>query len=233
MVNMMNEAIPPAVVRLAGLLKPIGEGGPGADSECLRDLQESYRQFLSISTGGYTTDDFYHFFGLTGGHGHNVLSWNDVGCWKRYFGLDQTFFVFAENIFGDQFGFDLTRRRKVVKILSSTTGDVANVPFSFESFVQSMVLEGRDAKLAATVQEYFAMSGEVYRPFHHLSHNIPPCLGGVLFDIRNLSLIDSLTNLTFTGQLLTQVKQLKPGTRIAKVEIDRTTHTVRLITDEV
>src|SRR5215471_2642974 len=74
-----------------------------------KNIDESFVAFLSKCNGGYTSDRFFHLFGRSGPRGHDIFEWNERELWKKHYGLGDTFFVFAEDVFGDQYGFDLTK----------------------------------------------------------------------------------------------------------------------------
>src|ERR1043165_794144 len=103
------------IEKLAESLMPVSSGPVQTDQELPANLQQSYRYFLSLCDGGYTKDHFFHFFGQKGPQQHNIIQWNQTNLWKHYYGLDEKSFVFAEDIFGTQFFFDVRGNRRVVK----------------------------------------------------------------------------------------------------------------------
>src|SRR5579871_5244057 len=93
---------------LAGLLIPVDEGGVARKGSLpVPNLQRDYLDLLEICNGGYTPDYFFHFFGHSNSVGHDLERWNEESLWKGHFGLGSTDFVFAEDIFGTQFYFDV------------------------------------------------------------------------------------------------------------------------------
>jgi hypothetical protein len=190
---------------------------------------DCYKQFLELCNGGYTRDGFFHFFGGCGPVRHNVIEWNETGLWKNCFGLDDSFFVFAEDIFGNQYGFVRSRRVGLIKMLSPETGQLTIAPDTFDGFVEYSVFSDSRAQLKALANTFFATTGGPWQEFMHISYDVPPCLGGDPMDLKNWDYVDSIVNLRMAGQILTQVKNLKPGTKIRRVEVDPATQTVRLI----
>ena len=186
------------------------------------NLQESYRNFLSLCDGGYTADHFFHFFGLRGPREHNLLAWNETGLWKRYYDLDETTFVFAEDILGTQFCFDVRGNRRVVKMFRPSSGRLSLCANTFEEFVEDEVLRRTaDAQIRELAENFFRAKQETFRPFTHIACKVPPALGGSDSDLNNLELIAASTNLSFLGQVASQVKHLEPGTRIGEIRMVR------------
>src|SRR6266480_1463356 len=95
------------IEKLAESLSSVNDNSLDCAHRLPRNLQDSYRYFLSLCDGGYTEDRFFHFFGVRGPISHNLEEWNRVELWKHFYGLDDTAFVFAEDIFGTQFFFDI------------------------------------------------------------------------------------------------------------------------------
>jgi hypothetical protein len=210
------------IEQLADVLAPVSEKGDRSDASLLPNkLPHSYRYFLSICDGGYTRDRFLHFFGLRGDPRHNVIEWNNVDKWKRYFSLDENSFVFAENLFGSQFFFDIRGNRKVVKMLLPSTGQATLYTDSFDDFVGEEGLSvtfSHDTRSLA--QEFFSKKSLEATPFTHISCKRPVLLGGSELDLGNLEIADSLTNLVITGQIVDHVKKMPMGTRIDSIRVE-------------
>jgi len=191
-------------------------------------LDEDYRTFLSICNGGYTKDNFFHFLGLSGPPQHDVIHWNTPEAWKKWFQPSDSWFFFAEDIWGDQYFFT-TGRRKVLRTLWIHDGKSTLDSWSFVDFIDGVVFGDSNDGLKALARRFFQETGEHYEPFKHISYKIPLCLGGSETEISNMELSDSLINLRFAGQVTTQVKKLAPGTRIVDVQMNRDSGELRLI----
>lgn len=87
-------------------------------------MEETYVRFSDVSNGGYTNDRYIHLFGRSGPPGHDVFGWNAPDLWKKYYGLDENVFCFAEDLFGNQYCFDLRERRGTIKMLWVDDGDL-------------------------------------------------------------------------------------------------------------
>lgn len=184
----------------------------------LPNLQKDYTRFLSLCNGGYTRNHFFHFFGRQGVQSHNLFDWNRVDVWKTNYSLDSNCFVFAENIFGFQYFFDTRADRKVVKMLDLDTGKINLCANTFEDFVEDEVFSddfnSEDRDLA---EQFIDEKAIQFKPFTHIACKKPVLLGGKNRDIENLELVDSLINLSVTGQLVRQLRDLPPGTPINKI----------------
>lgn len=220
------------------LIVEISETEPilGIDKNLLKDLpanlkDDSYFYFLSNSKGGYTSDCFYHFFGLQGDARHNIFDWNSVELWKKYFDLTESFFIFAEDAYGNQYGYDLSRRNPIVKMLSLITGALTRAPDPFSIFVEYEIYDMDESALdiRALAFQYWKNNPQAQEPFTHVSYKIHPLLGGMVDDISNVESCDSIVNLSLSGQIITQVKSIQPGTVIKDVETDAESQTIRLI----
>lgn len=225
---MLDEYARSAIDRLIGELRgPLApEGSPDA-AEAFDIQDESYRYFASRCNGGYTPNNFYHFFGRSEDPRHDIVAWNDPNSWKSEFGLGDDFIVFAEDIFGNQYGIRSYRRGPRIRLLSIITGELSFAPEYFDDFVDLAVLNEEDKETVLLARRF--LSAVPYKEYHHLSFAVPPCLGGAVDQVENLELIDSRVNLSMTGQLLAGLRQWPPGTRIRDVRLDRENGAVALI----
>lgn len=196
------------------------------------NLQEDFRYFLSLCDGGYTSDKFFHFFGRKGPRNHNITEWNKREWWKNCFGLEDSVFIFAEDILGTQFAFDIRGDRKVVKMFIPTTGKLTLCANSFQEFIEEMLNESATLPLRQLAMNFFKVRHQEFRPFTHISCRIPPVLGGDDSDINNLELRSAVANLRIIGQINEQVKSLPSGTRIRDIQINSETEEVLLVPEK-
>lgn len=197
------------------------------------EVPDDFRHFLAVCNGGFAKDGHVHVFGANVCQAHDIFEWNERELWKRHFGLDDRFFVFAETMFGHQFGFLLDRQPTIIKMVSPVDGSLIRCPEHFYQFAHAYILDDEDEfdEDLLLARRYFEAHGGRCPPFAHLSYKIPPILGGSQVDIENVEIVDSVTNLQFSGQIATQAKQLPPGTKIVDVEYNLERREVRLITD--
>ena len=216
--------------KVAESLRPLLVENSGARAQLPSNLQETYRRFITFCDGGYTNDSFFHFFGKHGPPAHNLTSWNEPGFWKHYFGLDETVFVFAEDIFGTQFCFDVRGTRRVVKMFIPDGGKTSLCANTFEEFLEREILSDRtNNEVRELASRFFNVSGERFRPLMHISCKIPRILGGIDTDLNNLQLIDAVVDLKILGQITMQVRALPPGTKIRDIRVNNQNMEVKLI----
>lgn len=222
-----------AIEELANSLIPVSEDTISTKDALPPNLQSSYLRFLSLCDGGYTSDHFFHFFGQKGPREHNLIEWNQANLWKKYFGLDSSLFVFAEDVLGTQFCFDLRGNRRIVKMFIPGNGNCTLCANTFEEFAeQQVLLDSTESRARKFATDYFLTGSAAFRPFTHISCKIPSVLGGDATDFNNLELGRSSTNLKILGQVITQVKKLLPGTRISQVKVDWENEEILLVTAE-
>jgi hypothetical protein len=200
------------------------------DQKLPDNLQEGYRYFLSLCDGGYTQDRFFHFFGKNGPRLHNLLEWNRNDHWKQYYNLDEKTFVFAEDVFGTQFCFDIRGNRRVVKMLIPDGAKLSLCANTFEEFLETEVLNNTtNLQVRQLAQRFFDSRKEIIRPFTHIACKIPLSLGGQDTDLSNLDIVQSSTNLKILGQITSQIKGLAPGTKIRDIRINYESEEITLI----
>lgn len=195
------------------------------------ELPDSYRNFLDKCNGGYASDGYFHFFGLTGPLQHNVISWNQSD-WRKWYSLEDSWFIFAEDIFGFQYFIKTKGRKGSIYMLDCFRGGVHFMADSFDNFVRDIVDDPTEEVIAESkkiAKGYFKSTKQNWEPFVHLSHKTPLILGGDERDINNIEVCDSIVNLTILGQLIDQTNKLKPGTIINDIQIDREKLKVKLI----
>ena len=180
---------------IAQLKYPI-DSDSESSSSIPEGIEETYVRFSDASNGGYTNDRYIHVFGRSGPTGHNVFGWNDPDLWKKYYDLDEKIFCFAEDLFGNQYCFDLHERPGTVKMLWVDDGDLIFCSPSFEDFIEDSVLKDEgSAQMRDLSRRYFEESGVRYEPFHHLSNKHQLLLGVSDTDLGNLELSKSVVHI--------------------------------------
>ena len=218
------------IEKVADSLISVSDNSIHTDQKLPDNLQEGYRYFLSLCDGGYTQDRFFHFFGTNGPRLHNLLEWNRNDHWKQYYNLDEKTFVFAEDIFGTQFCFDIRGNRRVVKMLIPDGAKLSLCANTFEEFLETEVLNNTTNLQVRQLAESFSNSRkEIIRPFTHIACKIPLSLGGQDADLSNLDIVQSSTNMKILGQITSQIKNLAPGTKIRDIQINYESEKITLI----
>ena len=231
-----------SVQNLIDTLVPIDNAVDWTEPQIQIDFDEDFNSFLHSCNGGYTRDGFIHLFGTSGPPSHDLLQWNQSQLWKKYYGLGDSFLIFAEDVFGNQYGFDLTKSRSKELDFNATEGPEGNLKYfmvdnatliacadSFDSFIEWSIFSSESDELRDLLRAFNQSYGPVSQ-LHHLSARKPLVLGGDGSSIHNLEVTESVSNLRFLGHLVMQVKQLTPGTMIKRVDINHETAEVRLIT---
>jgi hypothetical protein len=217
--------------KLASSLVAVVPPQVGPPSTLPDGLGVDYIEFVTTTNGGYTSDNLFHFFGVTGPREHDVLHWNRPKTWKKAFGLDERCFVFAEDVLGNQYYFHLGTRRKAAKVFCIDDGTSLPCADDFSGFIDNVVNSHEvTAAPGQLLADFLKFSHLQYMPFNHLSSNIPARLGGDDTDLENLEFTNSITHLNFMGQLVTQLKNIPEGTVIKDVIFDRETMELKLIT---
>ncbi|MHC4742341.1 MAG: SMI1/KNR4 family protein [Planctomycetota bacterium] len=195
------------------------------------DLPAGYRAFLETCNGGYTADDFFHFFGLVGPIQHNVIEWNRKELWKDFYHFDDAFFVFVEDVLGGQYYFKRGGRKNAVYLLDPNNGKTYFMADNYENFLRDVVANSDEIcrEVKALAEAYFGVPGNERKYLHHLSYMHPIIPGGSEGDISNFDQCDSLVNLSILGQLVRGLENVEPGTPIKDVDIDYEKGEVRLI----
>ena len=218
------------IEKLADSLIAVSDDSFHSEQKMPDNLQEDYRYFLSLCDGGYSEDRFFHFFGQKGPRLHNLLEWNRTDYWKKYYNLDEKTFIFAEDIFGTQFCFDVRGSRRVVKMLIPDGAKLSLCANTFEEFLETEVQsDAINLQVRRLAKSFLSAREEVFRPFTHIACKIPLSLGGSDTDLSNLDSVQSATNLKILGQITKQVKMLAPGTKIRDIKIDYESEEITLI----
>ena len=214
---------------LSRILIPATDGPSIRSGTLPAEVHPDIARLIDLCNGGYTPDFQYHFFGLSGPVGHNILEWNREGLWKQYYGLNQIHFVFAEDIMGSQFYVTLGSPRKIVRTLLNERGSVTTIAEDLPDFIDLIFSDEFSNDVRDLFQRFIATKKVQYKPLHHFSHKIPVSLGGVDLDLDNLEFTDSVSNMRFYGQIAKQIKLLPRGTRIREIAVDEVTKEVRII----
>ncbi len=195
------------------------------------DLPEDYLNLIKETNGGLTEDKVFHFFGIKGYLRHNVIEWNKAGLWKKHYDLDEQSFIFAQDLFGDQYFFKRGNRGNAIYFLNPSNGQTYFTADTFADFIEDVVDDSEEmlVEKLAIARNFFNKYSLDWEPFKHLSYKHPPILNGSEEDPDNIELCDSLANLSFTGQLIEQLKNVPEGTVVKDVQIDKEANSVTLI----
>ncbi len=212
-------------------IKELGEIFQNGIQELPSDLPSEYISLIEETNGGFTENQVFHFFGINGPLHHNVLEWNKSDLWKKHYGLDDQCFVFAEDLFGDQYYFKRGKRGNAIYFLNSCKGKSHFAADRLEALIDDLIDDCEEMMVEQldVAKQFFEQKDVKWRPFKHLSYIHPPILSGSDDDPDNIELCDSITNLSFNGQLIEQLKNVPEGTAIKEIQVDKKTNTVKLV----
>ena len=215
---------------LANKLLPV----PGVVESSIAETlpNENLRYLLTKCNGGYSKDRYIHFFGTSGDNAHRIDTWNSTDLWKKFYPdevLDYCFF--AEDVFGNQFGYKISEPGQEIFMLWVHDGLIEPFEQEFHDFLISAVWGTLVFEEMRDLAERFQKaSGQTAPLFHHLAHRTPILLGGNFRDTENLEICKAVDHLRFSGQVVTQCRSLPPGTRITDVLVDKNSETLTLVT---
>jgi hypothetical protein len=131
-------------------------------------------------------------------------------------------FCFSYDWLGRHFAIDGRRRQNgecLILMLEPGTGQSLEIPATFRDFHDTELVEYQDAALAADFQRaWLAAGGAIPSPSECVGYKKPLFLGGV-DALENLELTDMDVYWSVCAQLLAKVRNLPPGTKIGKVDI--------------
>jgi hypothetical protein len=148
-----------------------------------------------------------------------IRSWNQIVD-KAFPDLNSQFFCFAFDWLGRQFAIDLrTKTDSKILLLEPGTGESLEIPKSFTDFHNIELIENPQAALALDFyKKWFQKCG---KPLSHdkcVGYKKPLYLGGI-DDLDNLEITDMEVYWDINSQLLNQVRNLPPGTKINKINL--------------
>lgn len=185
-------------------------------------LPEGLCQFLLRRNGGSFSGGLLHIMGAARPFRHDdLVTWNQPHDWKAAFGShDLTRFVFfADDVFGNQFGYEPGTPNPPVIRFDVQVGEVNELAPSIEAFFEEVLVEDGDWLLGGDLLRSYRDGGEFLQVGQHLALLMPSLLGGSM-DPENLRPVDPSTNLHLAGQVLTRIKPLPPGTEVRGLRYD-------------
>lgn len=191
--------------------------GPPNAPEIGFEVDDEYLEFASVSNGGFIGNRYFHLFGSSGEVGHDIRDWNAADGWKSHFDHLPEFWVIAEDFLGNQYGYRKVKNGSRLCLLCVLTGEVSRCPDTFSDFIEYMLLDP-PYPLSPLFDTWTDTHGQ-FPMDSHLSWIVHPLLGGPQDDLQNLELTGRLPHMQLTGQLLSQIRKLPPGTVIRDVQV--------------
>jgi hypothetical protein len=186
-------------------------------------LPFSYMDVLRLANGFITRNGWFRFFGT-----RSVLSgipsvgeWNN-SAWKREYGsVFNGFYIIAEDIFGDQYGFWLNERTDARPCKIFCEGAIAQfLDFSDTmEFLLKSVLVDQPTAFDSVLADSAWKNGIRAGVGEHLAFSLPLILGGE-YSIFNLGVESTALHLGLLGQLTLKNSILSDATSISRFSVN-------------
>jgi hypothetical protein len=154
-------------------------------------------------------DGAIRVFGDVGGALPSVSAWNDPARWVGEYGdLAAGLIYFAEDVFGNQFGWDGTQ----IQLLAAETGRRSPVCSNPREWWH-LINEDPDTWALAWLHEDWVRTVGPVSLGEHLAPKIPFVLGSEPTS-EGLFVVDRWENMSFKASLATQLRDAPPGTKV-------------------
>lgn len=179
--------------------------------ECPKGLAK----LLGVADGFITTHGFFRVFGFGGDDRLPSLEdWNRAE-WKQAYGpLARGIAFIAEDVFGDQYGYDFRSRRQFVKFYCEG-GQIEPIEGGINWFIEALIdplgLGGLDRELV----EVARLNGRWPTDKEHLAFKLPLIAGGKR-DASNLGVETAALHLGILAQMSSRNLKEADGTHIAR-----------------
>lgn len=173
-----------------------------------------YRALLSEANGLEVHGGLFRLFGAGEGClGRDAIKWN-AGAWRTAYKLADTLVFWGENIFGDEFGYDLASKRLVIVRCEGGQVD-ALASQTIAECLHRLVFDDPETWIEMSLVRGAFASGLHPSAHEHLSFGLPLICGGAA-DVSNLEVLEGEAHLEILGQLLEQGRELPEGTKIGR-----------------
>ena len=189
------------------------EAGQGQLLE-VEKLPFDFQKVLRVANGFYTKDRLFRLFGIQPiGRLPSVYEWNQSSWKENYRHLLEDVFIVAEDVFGDQYGYDLAG--SLVKVFCEGGERIRLEPNSLEEFLlQRVFVETPNAFDYGLVLEA-VKSGLRPSEIEHLAFELPLVTNGE-YSVANLQIESPALHLSVLGQISIQVDDMEAGTQIGR-----------------
>lgn len=175
---------------------------------------------LSVADGFITTDRLFRIFGF--GHDDQVPSieeWN-LSEWKNAYGsLAQGILFIAEDIFGDQYGYDFRSKRKFVKFYCEG-GETESLEGGINWFMEALVDPFGSGALDGELLKAVRHSGSWPAANEHFAFKMPLIVGGKR-EVENLEVESVNLHLGVLAQISSFNLSQADGTPIARFTFEK------------
>ena len=176
-----------------------------------------HRLLLERWNGGYLFGGALHLFGACAEPPwHGLAAWNAPALWRdAYGGLADGIAFFAEDAFGDQYGYS-GRGGEVVRF-EAEIGRAEPAAPHFVAFLEA-ILDGAESLLPLALVAEQAQLGRRPAPGGQL-YAYPPLATLEARDGVTIGPVDAVEAMRARGQLARQIAHLVPGTQV-RIEIE-------------
>jgi hypothetical protein len=170
----------------------------------------NWTDFLRVHNGLSAFKGGLRIFGTGSSLLPGVEEWNRGDLWRcEYHGLDEGLFFFAEDIFGNQFGFD--SHGKVLRFLAET-GDREPCGENFEGWLQILLADPTE-ELSLWLLDDWLRENPKPKLSEHLCPKVPFVAKGPT-ECGNLYACDRLESMRFKGSFAHQIRDIPTGGQI-------------------
>lgn len=181
-------------------------------------LPDSYWGIVAVANGFVTHQGFFRFFGTRAlDRLPAVDEWNR-SPWRTEYGyLVSPFVLIAEDIFGDQYGFDRSNDNSLCKIhCEGGNIDVLETE-NLETFLRNDVLVKRPTAYDHDLAIAAFNAGVRPGLDEHMSFELPLICGGE-YALSNLTIESNALHLGLLGQITLRNQSIPNGTAIARFQ---------------
>lgn len=189
--------------------------GPGVEISG-HVLPLDFLSILRVTNGLITKDCVFRVFGTESGQLiPSVFEWN-AAEWKQQYGeLAESLVFVAEDIFGDQYGYDFRDGRPLFVKFYCDGGQAEQVPGGVNQLVESLIEPRRGLLVDFTLLDSAFGAGLVVNAQQHLAFRVPLIVGGTR-GVENLCVESVALHLGTLAQIAVRNTSLPEGAMIRR-----------------
>jgi hypothetical protein len=168
------------------------------------------KEILREKSGFFCFEQALRFFSsATSEASWGIHEWNAQDLWKcEYFGLAESVFCFAEDIFGNQFCLNGNN----IGMFNAETGDIEEISGTVEEFCERILEDYNSMTGYRFAHEWQELHGRL--PLRQRLLPKKPFVTGGAYDLSNMIAIDSVRLMKNLGNLAHQIHDLPDGSYI-------------------
>ena len=194
--------------------------GAGIAPIVRRVLPVDYIEVLKAANGFVTEKGWFRLFGTNplGVRLPSIDEWNASPWKKEYGGAFDGFYIIAEDVFGDQYGFlleDGANARLCKAFCEGAKIERLEYP-DLKDFLLRQVLVNRPTAFDFALADAAEKAGIRAGPSEHLAFQLPLICGGE-YQVSNLTVESPSLHLGLLGQMTKRNASLEEGTKISRI----------------